>query len=99
MTDMLSTYLENCSPYILKYNYDLEQREVVITCAGKPNREIRFMDVLEFSEQPADDFTDDNLTDSIIGIHKLEENAYCVHTEKRELIIRTNLPPISNVAK
>lgn len=102
--DLLDKYLKGCSPYIMKLAYDLEKREVIMVCAKSigdwtPGKQLKFTDVIGFTEQTYDfeDFVDDELTDSVMGLHKTQSGDYCLSTEKRELMIKTIKDPISMV--
>jgi len=53
--------------------------------------------VTGFSEHVVDfeDFIDDDLTDSVMGLREIETGSYCLSTEKRELMIQTTTNLIS----
>lgn len=98
--DLLNKYLKGCSPYILKMSYNLRRREIVVVCANNtidwsPKTQLKFTDVVTFSEEVFEDLLDDELIDSIMGFHEMAENVYCLSTEKRELIIKARQKPIS----
>ena len=100
--DLLNKYLKGCSPYIMKLNYDLEEREVILVCVKSiadwtQGKKLKFTDVTGFSEHVVDfdDLIDDDLTDSVMGLHEIETGSYCLSTEKRELMIQTTKSPIS----
>lgn len=101
--DLLNKYMKGCSPYIVKFTYDLERREVIIVCGNnvgkwKPGKQLKFTDVVGFTENVYDfeDLIDNNLIDSVMGLYKNQNGAYCLSTEKRELIIQTTKEPISS---
>lgn len=103
--DLLGKHLKGCSPYIMKLNYDLEKREVILICAKSigdwtPGKKLKFTEVTGFSEYVVDfeDMVDDNLTDSVMGLREIENGSYCLATEKRELTIQTMKKPFSEVA-
>ena len=100
--DLLSEYLSDCSPYIMELTYDLGKREVSIVCAKNindwtPGKQLKFTDVIGFTEETFEDFLDDDNIDSLIGLHKMKQGSYCLHTEKRELVIHTVENPTSEV--
>lgn len=100
--DLLNKYLKGCSPYIMKLAYDLEKREVTMVCAKSigdwtPGKQLKFTDVIGFTEHAFEDLIDDDLTDSAIGLHEIEKGSYCLNTEKRELVIQTLKKPTSEV--
>ena len=102
--DLLKKYLPECSPYIMEFTYNLEEREVLVTCAKsisdwQPCKTLKFTDVIGFTEDTFEDLTDDDYTDSIIGLHEIKNGYYCLHTEKRELIINTISSPIAEVVE
>ena len=81
-------------------SYDMNKREIIIVFsrevgAWSPGKQLKFSDVLSFKEQTFEDLTDDDCMDSIMGLHQLSKNTYCVHTEKREFIFRTGNKPVS----
>lgn len=99
---LLNKYLSNCSPYILQFSYDLDEREIVIDFAKDtkdwlPGKRLIFSDILEFSQELLEDAYEDTLIDSIMGFHLLDEGIYCVTTEKRELVLRVGADPISQI--
>ena len=86
----------------MKLNYDLEEREVILVCAKSigdwtQGKKLKFTEVTGFSEHAVDleDFMDDDLTDSVMGLREIETGSYCLNTEKRELMIQTTKSPIS----
>ena len=98
--DLLNKYLKGCSPYIMKLDYDLEKREVILVCVKSigdwtQGKKLKFTDVTGFSEHVVDfeDLIDDNLTDSVMGLREIETGCYCLSTEKRELMIQTSKTP------
>lgn len=98
--DLINKYISGSSPYIDKLTYDLDEREVIIVFLKKTynsNSVMRliFRDVLSFAEEMFEDALEDNLTDSIMGMHMVSDNVYCVKTEKRELLLKVGLEPIS----
>ncbi|WP_026941652.1 hypothetical protein [Hellea balneolensis] len=100
--DLLNKYLNGYSPYIQRITYDLDERKLVIACsANSDNRiqfkELIFRDIVSFKEVLFEDAFDDNLTDSIIGIHMISDGVYCVNTEKRELFMQVDKEPIVQV--
>ena len=58
-----------------------------------PGKRICFTHITGFSEQVTEDLIDDNLTDSVMGLYKMEDGRYCLNTEKRELMIHTLSKP------
>jgi hypothetical protein len=98
--DLTEEYFSDCSPYIHELIYDLDAREVQLVCVNNPDervpfKRLKFSNVLGFSEKMFDDALAHNLMDSVIGIHFTQDGSYCVHTEKRELIIRVGTAPVS----
>jgi len=100
--DLLNTYFKGCSPYILELEYNLEKRKIIIICARdtidwKPGKRLTFSDVTEFSESVVDedDFIDDTLIDSMMGLYPKTDGTYVLCTEKRELFFKSGTDPIS----
>lgn len=98
--DLLNKYLNGCSPYIIALNYDLEKREFIVVCAKSisdwtKGKQIKFIDVIGFTEIAFEELIDDDLIDSVMGLHQTQNGHYCLHTEKRELTIHTLKTPIS----
>ena len=97
--DLLNKYISASSPYIDKLTYDLDERKVVIVFLKKEYNStsvmrLIFRDVLSFSEEMFEDAFEENLMDSIMGMRLVSENVYCVHTEKRELLLKVGLEPV-----
>lgn len=91
--DLLEKLWGRTGPYISKLLYDLDEREVVVILYDKKG--FKFTEVQELTECHFEDSQDTNYTDSIMGLHMIDEGKYCLNTEKRELIITTNKAPIS----
>lgn len=82
--------------------YDMDRREVRLECVEapgdqKPHKRVIFSNVLGLTEQMFDDALDDDLMDSVIGINLMPDGAYCLHSQKRELIIHVGSDPVAEV--
>lgn len=102
--DLIKQHLNDCSPYILNLNYNLNQREIVVVFANNtedwaPSKRLVFSDVISFSEEPSEDLNDDDLIDSLMDLHIISKGKYCLNTEKRELIFQTKNPLFSEYLK
>ena len=62
-------------------------------------KRVVFQNILSFAEELSEDAFDDNLIDSIYGISLLSNGAYCISTEKREIILRVESVPFSEDAE
>ena len=102
--DLMDKYFKGCSPYIYSYTYDIDKREVLLTCAKStyewvPFKQLKFIDVLSFSEEIIDkeDAYDDSLIDSVIGIDRDPNGVYFIATEKREHRLTVGAKPIGQI--
>jgi hypothetical protein len=91
--DVTSKYLNDCSPYIGELIYDVGNRSVYITLLDNPNKcipvvKLEFKNVESYSEETIDSEYDDECLDSVIGLNWLRHKELCIHTEKKELIIK-----------
>ncbi len=100
--EMTSEYLKGCSPYIDRLIYDIGKRQLLLVCVdspetGKPKIEIIFAGIESYEEATLDDEYDDQCLDSVIGIHWLKEKTICIHTEKKEIVIKFDSHVVKNL--
>lgn len=91
--DMTSEYLKGCSPYIDRLVYDIGKRQLLLVCVDSPETckpviEIIFTGIEFYKEETLDDEYDDQCIDSVLGINWVHENTICIHTEKKEIVIK-----------
>lgn len=95
--DILRKLIGDSSVWFESLVYDLSERKLLINLVDNPtslnfSRQIVVSDIISFDET-IDEF-DNDLTDSIIGIHWLEDAAsLCIKTEAREIIVKTSTEP------
>lgn len=99
MTDLTSKFLEGCSPYISALNYDVNNRRFLLECVDnpverRPLKRALFSNVLSYVEEIRSDPYDDDCMDSVIGMHWIDKNRFCLTTEKREVILGLEDDPI-----
>ncbi len=100
--DLEKEHFSDCSPYILSLIYNVDDREVEVifakdTISWEPYKRLKIANVVEFKQDLLDDAFDDELIDSMMGFRALSDNTYCLTTEKRELVIKANETPVSEV--
>ncbi len=98
MTNLTSEWLNNASPYISTWIYDIDSRKIILECVDtpekmNPTKRITLTDVIEYREETIDDEYDDQCLDSVIGIHWISDNVLCIHTEKKEIIVKIGNEP------
>ena len=95
--DILDSLIGNASVWIKNIVYELSEFRLIINLVDTPKtlnvtRQIIISDIISFNET-IEEF-DENLIDSIIGIHWLDDAAsICLKTETREIIIKTSTQP------
>ncbi|MBQ4810273.1 hypothetical protein J8M20_02950 [Pseudoalteromonas luteoviolacea] len=97
----LDFWIPNCSPYISKMVYDINNRIFTIEFVDNVNDfnpllRLVCKSVLSYSEDTVDEAYDDDLIDGVIdiawnGAHK----TLVVLTDKKEMILKLEQPPIS----
>ncbi len=97
--DVMQSLLGSCSPYINAMNYDVYNRVLAIefldgTLNQIPVKRLRFSGILEYHEENGEEFLDDGLLDSVIGIHWTTNEQLCIKTEKKEIILKLQHEPI-----
>jgi hypothetical protein len=100
MSDITKILLKNCSPYISRMIYDIQNRELNIECVNnpeemKPVTNISCTGITKYHEESNENNPDDDLIDSIIGINWLSSLKLCIHTEKKEIIVELEHEPES----
>ncbi len=76
------------------FTYSPEEKSFVLTTSIlvlSGVRTLRFFEVSDFQEDIYD--LDENCRESIIGIHKADEQTYVIHTDQREFIFKTLAEP------
>lgn len=95
--DILRKLIGDSSVWLESLVYDLSEHKLLINLVDNPtslnfSRQIVVSDIISFDET-IDEF-DNDLTDSIIGIHWLEDAvSLCIKTEAREIIVKTSTEP------
>ncbi len=92
MVDLMSEYLKDCSPYISKFVYDIDKRIIELVCVDSidnclPKRKITISGIQSYAEETIDDDFDDNCMDGVIGMHEMSVGRFCIHTDKKEVIV------------
>ena len=100
MSDLMDTYLAGCSPYISKLNYDIDKRVLTMECVNNanenvPHTKITFSGVRSYSEETIDTDYDDHCMDGVVGMNWVKEKVFCIHTDKKEIIIEIENEPTS----
>ena len=98
MSDLMNTYLLDCSPYISSLNYDINKRVVLLECVRnietcEPHTRVIFEGIRSYSEETIDDEYDDQCMDSVFGLNWVTEGVLCIRTEKKEIIIELENNP------
>jgi hypothetical protein len=98
MSDLMDTYLPGCSPYISKLVYDIDKRILLMECVNSasenvPHTKVTFSGVRSYSEETIDDEYDDHCMDGVVGMNWVKEKVFCIHTEKKEIIIEIENEP------
>ncbi len=96
--DITQELLKGASPYLSKFCYNALKREVVLITVDNPEgmsdlRKVVFEHIIKYSEVV--DGLDDDLIDSVVGIHWIGTNKICIRTEIREAIITLSGKPYS----
>lgn len=100
MSDLMDIYLSDCSPYISGLVYDIDKRTLVMECVNNPNEgvpqtRVIFSGIKSYSEETIDDEYDDHCMDGVVGMSWVEEGVFCIHTDKKEIIIEIENKPKS----
>lgn len=94
ISDLTTALLGPGVHYIESFAYFPEAQSFVLTVSvlALPGlRTLRFSEVSDFREDIHD--LDENCRESIIGIHKADEQTYFIHTDQREFMIKTPAEP------
>lgn len=94
--DLTSDLLKGAAPYMQSMKYTIEERVFVLrffnpTYEDSPVKELCFREVFYFEDTILD--YDPSCVDSLIGIHKADEQTYVIHTDQREFMIKTLIEP------
>lgn len=92
MDDLMSKYLKGCSPYISQFTYDIEKRTLELVCVKSidnciPKRKITISGIQAYLEETIDEEFDDNCMNGVIGLHEMSAGKFCIHTDKKEVIV------------
>ena len=99
----LDKWLPNCSPYITKFVYDIDKRELVIEFAldskeFKPHTRIVCSSINKYSESNMDDETHDDCMDGVLDLEWIEESCtFLVTTDKKEILLSLDNIPIREI--
>lgn len=98
--DITSELLKDVSPYLASITYHVIKRELELIAVDDPvkmNSKVRvtFPEVTNYSEDIDD--LDDDLVDSVIGIHWISSNRICIRTDVREIIISLTAKPYTEI--
>lgn len=97
--DIFSNLIGKGSVWVNNLTYELSEHKLVINLVDTPInmnviRQIIIPDFISFDETIEE--IDNDLVDSIIGIHWLEDAAsICVRTDTREIIVKTSSQPFA----
>ena len=99
MSDLMNKYLSGCSPYISDLKYDIDKRTLTLECVNNPDectptRKVIFSGIRNYSEETIDEDYDDKCMDGVVGMSWLRDNVFCLHTDKKEIIIELECEPI-----
>ncbi|NRA79238.1 hypothetical protein CWC26_13180 [Pseudoalteromonas sp. S4488] len=96
----LEYWIPNCSPYISRMLYDIDNRTFTIEFVNnvndfKPLLKFVCKSVLSYSENTVDEDYDDDLIDGVIDIAWNEvDKTLVVLTDKKEMILKLGQAPI-----
>ena len=99
--DITSKLLTGASPYLSSFQYDVLNREITLKFVNDPDnmkcvKEVKIIDVLQYQESDTIEDLDDELIDSVIGIHWMNESTLCIRTETKEAIVKVGKKPYAN---
>lgn len=92
--DLTSVLLGRGVHDVETFAYSPEDKSFVLTTSVLVQsglRTLRFSEVSDFREDIYD--LDETCVESIIGIHKADEQTYVIHTDQREFIFKTLAEP------
>jgi hypothetical protein len=94
--DLTSALLKGYAPYIQSMKYVIEERMFALrffhpAYEDSPVKELCFREVYYF-EDTIFDF-DPTCVDSLVGLHKKDEETFVMCTEQREFFLKTKLEP------
>ena len=92
--DLTSALLGSGIHDIKTFTYSPEEKSFVLTTTilvQSGFRILRFSEVSDFREDIYD--LDETCVESILGIHKADEQTYVIHTDQREFIFKTLAEP------
>lgn len=98
MEDLTSRYLAGCSPYISSLIYDIVNRTLLLECVTdpnslKPHTRVFFTGIRSYSEETVNDEFDDMCMEGVVGMHWVREHIFCLHTDKKEIILELENEP------
>ncbi len=88
--DITTKLLEGASPYLSRITYHGIERYLELIAVDNPDKmndkvRIVFPQVINYSEEINE--VDDDLIDSVIGIHRMAEDRICIKSDIREIVI------------
>lgn len=101
MVDLTNKYLNGSSPYIYELLYDIDKRTLTLICTDNaddynPSRKVVFSGIKSYSQEDCGDANDDRLIDSVIGMNWHKDKVFCLHTQKKEILIEVENEPVSS---
>ena len=101
LSDLTGKLLNDSSPYICELKYDIDNRTLTLICVDnpddfKPIRRVVFSGIKWYTEESLGDSNLDYVLDSVIGMNWHKENVFCIHTQKKEIMIEIENEPISS---
>lgn len=102
MSDLMDIYLKGCSSLISSLIYDIDKRILVLECINNPDdciprTRVTFSGIRSYSEETVGDGNDDRCMDIVIGMHWIKANVFCLHTDKKEIIIEIENEPKAEI--
>lgn len=100
MSDLMNKFLSGCSPYISELNYDIGKRKLTLVCVNNvedflPHTKVTFSGIRSYSEETTDKDYDDDCVDGVLGMSWVTENEFCIHTDKKEIVLDIENEPTS----
>jgi len=100
MSDLMDTYLKDCSSYVSELTYDIGKRVLILVCVNNPDDfvpviKVTFEGISLYSKETINEEYDDNCMDMVIGINWVRDKVLCIHTDKKEIIIELENEPQS----
>jgi hypothetical protein len=100
--DITDKLLQGASPFISTYLYDVLKRKLVIELVDDPEKmnpvkRVTFTGILQYSEDEPTDEPDDLCMDGVIGIHWINSDSICIKTDDKEVIIKVENEPFTEI--